>query len=280
MKKICTISVFDYTNFRDYLRDYYTYYSNHTSYFSYRYFSNKAGFKSHNVLKQAINGERNIGKKSIHKFSLALSLNENESNYFETLVNFNQSTNDNEKQDYFKELTRYREGAKTRNLTELQFRFFTEWYHPAVRELITCGCKSAEDIAIKIAPPVGRRKVQDSLDLMCELELIEIDENGKYTQTDKTISTTPELKSLTVRKHNQAMIELAKRSIVDHPRESREVSGMTLGISREQFNSLKIKIQKFKEELLQDVITDSSPSELVYQLNFQLFPLTNEKVSK
>ena len=66
--------IFAYTNYRSFLKDLYDHKKKTTSYFSYRYFSKKAGFSSHNVLKLIINGERNIAYDSIPKFSKALEL--------------------------------------------------------------------------------------------------------------------------------------------------------------------------------------------------------------
>ncbi len=270
------VSVFEYTDYRQYLEDYYNYQKENSSHFSYRYFAQAAGFSSHNVLKLVIRGERNVAQKSIHKYIKALKMSEREAEYFKILVLFNQSSNEEDKRQYLEQLFRFQEGAKTRRLSELQYHLYTEWYHAPIRELVSCGIQDPKEIARRLDPAIGGKKAQESLDLLSELELIETNENGDLILKDKTIETAPELNSFIVREHNRSMVGLAQRSIREIDKNRREVSGMTLGISHRRFELMKSKIQKFKEELLQDVITDEEESELVYQLNFQLFPLINE----
>ena len=92
-------------------------------------------------------------------------------------------------------------------------------------------------------------------------------------QCDPIVKTAPEVESLSIRNHNRKMIQLAEDAIVKIQPENREISGMTLGISKKAFIEIKRKIQNFKDDILSDVLADSSDSEEVYQLNFQLFPL-------
>lgn len=69
------------------------------------------------------------------------------------------------------------------------------------------------------------------------------------------------------------MIDLGAEAVERIPREYREVSSMTLGLSKKMYLHLKEKIQNFKDEVLCDVLADNTDSEEVYQLNFQFFPL-------
>ena len=114
------ISIYDYINYREYLKDYYTLQKTTTKFFSYWYFSGKAGFSSQNVLKQVIDGQRNVAKKSIHKFCTALNLSEVESQYLGLLVRFNQSKNPEEKDDAFKKINIFKNNLslKQKNIFE------------------------------------------------------------------------------------------------------------------------------------------------------------------
>jgi len=82
-------NVFDYTDYRAFLKSYYEDKKSHTQYFSFRYFSKKAGFSSPSWLKFVINGERNLAQDSIERFITALELKERAGEYFRALVNFN-----------------------------------------------------------------------------------------------------------------------------------------------------------------------------------------------
>jgi uncharacterized protein (TIGR02147 family) len=230
------------------------------------------------VLKQVIEAQRNIANKSIPKFIKALNLLPREGDYFRILVLFCQSKSEQEKNDLFKELFRYQEGSKAKLLTELQFKMYSEWYHAAIRELVTFRDveKNLADTGKSLLIELGVKEMRDSLKLLSELGLIEKNSKGTWQQSNPIVRTQPELQSFFVRNHNRKMIELSIAALDLIPPEKREMSGITLGISKKAFHELKKKIQDFKDKILSDVVSDSSESEEVYQLNFQFFPLVKD----
>ena len=78
-------SLFEYDNYRVYLKDFYESSKAENSHFSLRFFSRLAGFKSQSVLTQVIKGERNISLQSINKFIKALKLSKREGIFFKNL---------------------------------------------------------------------------------------------------------------------------------------------------------------------------------------------------
>lgn len=276
------LNIFDYIDFRLYLKDYYTLQKKQTKYFSYRYFSNKAGFSSHNVLKQVISGDRNIAINSIGKFCRALNLNSRECDFFRLMVLFNQKKNKDEKNDLFKEMVRYKNGSMLKRLNELQYDMYSEWYHAVVRELISFRDvrENYAVLAKELSPSLTPGQIKKSLKLLEELGLIKKNKFGKWIQNDPIIKTDPEIESLLIRNHNKTMIKLSEDAIENVPREFREISSMTLGISRKSFREIKNKIQEFKDEILSDILSDNSESEEVYQLNFQFFPMLKKKENR
>jgi len=89
--KISRPDIYTYLDIRLFLSDIYQHLKKTKAHFSFRTFSSKAGFKSPNVLKLAIDGKRKLSVASIYKFASALYLNKSEANFFETLVLFSQS---------------------------------------------------------------------------------------------------------------------------------------------------------------------------------------------
>ena len=65
-------SLFEYMNYRDYLRDYYAEKKKQHAFYSFRLFAQKAGFASPNFFKLVIDGKRNMSKESVFRFSKAL----------------------------------------------------------------------------------------------------------------------------------------------------------------------------------------------------------------
>ena len=279
MDKKNRVVVYNYMDYRKFLKEYYAWQKEHTQYFSYRYFSNKAGFASHNVLKQVIAGDRNIARKSISKFCNALNLSPRECEYFALLVLFNQSKSIDEKNDIFKEMLRYKQGSKAKRVNELQYKFYSQWYNTVVRELVAFDdiAPNPADIAECITPEVTAFQVKKSLQILEEIGLIYKNDKNRWEQKDATIKTDDEVESLAIKNYNLKMVELGLESVERVEAKDREVSSLTLGISKEMYKKLKKKIQSFKEEILYDVLSDSTKSEDVYQFNVQFFPLTKKK---
>lgn len=269
------LNIFGYVDFRLFLKDYYDLQKRETRYFSYRYFSNKAGFSSHNVLKQVINGERNIAYNSIGKFCRALNLTPRECDYFRLMVLFNQSKFENEKNELFKEMSQYKKGSKVKKLSEMQYTIYSEWHHVIIREMLDFVeiTDNYEKIARAFSPPLTATQVKKSLLLLKDIGLVKQDASGKWIQNDSIIKTAPEVESLSIRNFNRKMIALSGDAIEKIEPQQREISSMTLSVSKTKFKEIKDKIQKFKDEVLNDIVQETSPSEEVYQLNFQFFPV-------
>ena len=79
-------SIYDYTNYRAYLTDYYNWAKQHLRSFSHRAFLEKAGMSGPNYLKRVMEGVHKLTDNSIPKFCKALDLSESEANYFKHLV--------------------------------------------------------------------------------------------------------------------------------------------------------------------------------------------------
>jgi uncharacterized protein (TIGR02147 family) len=69
------------------------------------------------------------------------------------------------------------------------------------------------------------------------------------------------------------MLLLARDSIENLPLESRNISGITMGISRPCYEVLLAELAAFKERVISIVNRDEGSGQ-VYQFNFQLFPLS------
>lgn len=82
--------VYEYRDYREYLRDFYHFKKRTNPYYSYRLFSMKAGFKAPNLLKLVMDGQRNLTRQSVVKFAKALRLDECETECFRSMVSRNQ----------------------------------------------------------------------------------------------------------------------------------------------------------------------------------------------
>ncbi len=78
--------IYTYIDYRKFLKDFYHFKKSGIRRFSYRSFSEKAGFSSPNFIKLVIDGRKNLGKESIPKLCKAMEPNKKQTEYFSYLV--------------------------------------------------------------------------------------------------------------------------------------------------------------------------------------------------
>lgn len=273
------INIFDYTDYKLFLKDFYAIQKKKNRYFSYRYFAQKTNVAA-SVLKDIMSGRRNLTIPVMNKYSVAMGLNNKERQYFEVLTRFINSRNNTEKNQHFIEMIRLRGKTGIKFLGEEHYEFFSKWYHSVIREFVTLE-KFKEDgdwIGQHLNPSISSTQAKKSLELLLDIGLLKRDKSGKLIPKDQVVSSEYEMASTVLRSFHSQMIDLAKKANEEIPRECREVSSLTLGLSELCFNRLKERIRIFKEEILKMVVEDTSDSVTVCQLNFQLFPLIKQLI--
>lgn len=78
---------------------------------------------------------------------------------------------------------------------------------------------------------------------------------------------------MAIREMHRQMGDLAVKSLDQVSMDERDVSGMTIGISKEGFFRIKNEIADFRRRIAAIVMEDDD-DDRIYRLNLQLFPLT------
>src|SRR5262245_52772982 len=100
-------SIFDYLDYRDYLKDQIAELRAREK-FSVRRFAEAAGFRSYGYLTMILNRSRNLSKKSAIKIAAALRLTTKARAFFEALVGFNQADDLLTKDFYYNQLLEFK----------------------------------------------------------------------------------------------------------------------------------------------------------------------------
>jgi uncharacterized protein (TIGR02147 family) len=266
--------VFQYIDYRLFLRDYYKEKKATTRHFSYRYFCGKAGISSPVFLKLVMEGKSNISVEMIDKFARALALNKQESRFFKHLVQFNQARTAEEKQDHYAVLVTMSNNVSRYVLGSEQFEYLSKWHNVVIRELV-CQHDFKDNfsaLASSIVPPISKREAESSVKLLLRLGLIVKHPDGRYRQIDRALATNREVAGPAIRAFNKTMIDLARRSVDAIENTQRNVSGMTVGVSKASYDVLCAEIESFKDRVA-SIVHNSAEVDSVYQLNLQLFPV-------
>ncbi|HKX12382.1 MAG TPA: TIGR02147 family protein [bacterium] len=274
------ISIFDFSDYRPFLKKKFEEMKAHNPLFSYRAFNRLAGIQSSGFLKLVMDGKRNLAEEGIEKIARGFKLNESEKKYFHSLVRFNQARNNEEKNQRYLELSQHRHYAAAKPILWAQYRLFAHWYYATILELVRLpgeGNKDPRWLQKKLNPPVELKLVKQAVQELIALGLIEKDaESGSLLRREAMLSTPDEVQSLSVALFHQQMSQLAARAVMKENAQDREFSALTIAASKKTFQRAKQEIQRFRSRLHSILEEDrQEPPEFVAHLNFQMF-----KVSK
>ncbi len=268
-------SIFDYTDYRHYLGEFYASRKKSQRGFSHRSFLAKAGMSGPTYLKRVIEGKHDLTANSIPKFIKALELASPESDYFEALVGFNQATTPAGKDLHFKRLMELAPARSQATLERSQYEYYRDWHNVAIRELLAVmpWRGNALEFSRQLVPSVSPGKVKKAVELLQALGLIKSVPGEGLRPTKALLKTDPGMESLFLPRFHESMARLAVEALERFPRQERYFSGTTVSVSRKTYEIIIEKIRAMRREVLEQVQADPSP-ERVYHLNMQLFPLT------
>lgn len=273
-----TRKVFEYLDYREFLKDYYNSKKEANPAFSLRVFSDKIGFKAKDFISRVMSGSKNLSNQSIPKVAAGLRLGKHETEFFVGLVKFNQAETTEDRNTAFEEMQAAlkvaRFAEKQHVLGHAQYMVYSHWRHLTVRSLIGMFGFNGdyEALAKQVRPHITAEEAKKSVQLLEECELIKKDKSGKYVLTENSITTGDRTSKLALRGYHQHCLKLAADSIDRDPPGSRHISGLTLGISQEGYERIVERINAFRKEIAL-IAEEDQNSDKVFQLEFAMFPV-------
>lgn len=275
-------SVFNYTDFREFLKDAFLYKKQINPSYSESAFIMNAGFgaSSRGYFGLIIKGKRNLTTKTILGFATALKLNPQETMYFENMVHFNQTDKEEEKVFFFERMKVSAVGSKTKaiEILESQYRYVSQWYLIALREVVMLKDFKEDEawIVKKMRNRLTKDEVKTGLQDLLNLGLITRNDQGKLIQSEPIVTFTDNKNNFknAVKLHQQ-FNEKAKELLELDPYEKRSARLTTLSCKKSDFESMRTEMKIFSDMLLKKYAGDNTTeAEVVLQLGMQLFYLT------
>ena len=266
-------NIYNFADYRDFLKDRYRQLKDVDPAFSFRNFSKEAGFGSPNYLKLVMDGKRNLSDEAIAKFAKGLRLDTHESEFFRYMVLANQCSNTQQAQVYEAKLCYLKELFKVKEVIPELYEYYHDWYHSAIREMIKKGSvqNDAQQIAMSMVPNITVEEATKSINLLKQLGFIaqNLDGSLEAIETTQKLDTTGTEMGQKI--HHEQMAALAAQSLYTQSADNIEFESLTVSLPAHKVEELKTKIQ----DLIQSIAGGSNASNAnVYQLNIQLFALT------
>jgi uncharacterized protein (TIGR02147 family) len=150
----------------------------------------------------------------------------------------------------------------------------SSWQHFAILAVLELKDFKGQErqIAERLNIPFGI--ASECLGRLEKLGLIE-KKKDLWKLTGKNMATPSHIPSAALREGHRQFIHKALHSLESDPVEMREISGITMAISKTRLTEAKSMIKDFRRRL--STYLESGGLDAVYRLNIQLFPLSQEK---
>ncbi len=280
-------SLSTFTDYREYLKSFYNYKRDASKGdlrpYSYAHFSAAADIKSPNYLKLIIEGQRNLSNKMVHNFSKALHLNKNQEDEFRALVEYSQAKEPLERNQCLKVLSDYRVQNQIKNgaIDSEKFESRPSWVTWALMAL-------TDQKNINFDPEVlwhtlkGRARkdeIKKCLDKLLDSgQLVRDPKSGAVSKARLSVKEAEKIPVEAVKKLQAELIYLGLESLFNDEAKAREFGTLTMSLTEAEFKKLKFELRHFRKKIFKDVLLnrESGPGDRVFQLNLQLFELSNE----
>lgn len=280
-RKSAEHKIFKYLDYRVFLNDYYQHRKTARANFSYRSFSDLIGFKTKDFILRVMRGEKNLSAQSITMIANGLGFGKYESNYFEALVWFNQAKVLEERNSWYEKMLAIQKTARFTDrqllLAHFQYQVYSDWQHLAIRSLIGMHGFQGNyaELAARLVPRIKVEEAKHSVALLESCGLVRRDAKQGFELCQPSITTGERVPRAALQGFHQKCLRLGSDAIESVPATQRSISGLTLGISRKGYANIVERLAAFRKEIAQ-IAEDDDGADRVYQMNFLLFPLSEE----
>jgi len=275
-----------YLDYRTYLNDFFDYkkkqFSSSRVPYSYSNFSASCGLKSPQYLKLIIDGNRNLSEKTIPQFTRALTLKKDEALDFRLLVLSNQEADPGKRALLFKELMDHRVQLKIKNgvLVKKHFESAPNWATWVLFAAIDTDfnfddCKNVRKLLRNKVTP---QQAAEAIKQLFDLDLVERSASG-LKKKRHLLESANEIPVELVRSLQSQFMYLALESLYQDGPAEREFGSATLALTKKEFDALRFKLRQHRKSIQKDISAarhSGLKGQRIYQLNIQLYPVTNK----
>ncbi len=248
--------------------------------FSYRWFSMKAGLTAPNFLNLVVKRKRHLSAATIENVIEIFQLKGQEAEFFRYLTHFNKAKTLSEREHFAHQLIKLKKFQNEFPLSQDQFEYYSKWYHIPIREMLSLKIapKSEGEISANLIPYVSKTDVHEAIEKLTSLNLI-TKKDGTWRPAQESVSTGNKFSSYGVVQFHKQMMGIAVDSLDRFGPNEREVSAVTVGLSEETFSKVQKMIEEFRSQIM-SLAEEDQAKERIYQINFQVFPLSKRRGSK
>ncbi len=279
-KNVDKPNIYQYDDFRLFLRDSYRHRAESIPKYSYRKFAAEAGFTNPGYINDVIKGQRTLSKSGLKKVATVFELSPTESEFLEMLVKYGQAKKSADRDSLYQQILFRRSRSTFTRLNPALVKYYQDYRYPLVRSALEVKEFYGEydHLAKFLKPPLPASLIKKIIRDLCDWGLVNQQTNGRYTVTDKFVEPPATLAHL-IRQLQREWILQGSEALNAFGPQERHISSILLGISRETRDIIYKKIETFRQEIFDLIKADQKP-EVLMQLSLQYFPKSEIEVKK
>lgn len=268
-------NIFDYLDYRGFLRDNIAFLQAKNKKYSQRWLAKKAGLKSPQLISMILSGQRSLSASNAQLLSYAMGLSERAEEFFLLLVDLAHLENSEKQMELVAKIETHFKNGIFKEIPDQGFEYLRKWYYPALRELVTLKNFQDKPEAISALLGIGIADAKDARTLLLELGFLH-KKNGKLERREPSLHAPDFIQPIVMANYHLQMLEKSFNAL-SLPREHRYFDNLTFGVPKKLLPEIRELMRRWIREL--DILVESYPQkDEVYQLNLQLFSLTQGRV--
>lgn len=158
-----------------------------------------------------------------------------------------------------------------RSLSEDQFKLMADWYHVAILGLTRLPNAKPDPRWIARKLNISAEDANEALQRLLRLNIIEV--SPQFKQIGDPIKIISEIPSAAIRRYHKQTLALASEKVETIENSMKNFDSLCIAINSKDIPQLKNHIDRFLNQIQK--FSDKSKPDHVYNLNLQLYPLTN-----
>ena len=235
----------NYHDYLEFLKDWTEYLKEQERGFSLRKIAKDAGIAS-GYLPMCFSRKRTLSFKFYEKIKPFLKLSAKEKRFLDLLRVISESEQPSERVQAltdFQKLKVYKENHHS----ELEaHQYLSRWYYVAIRELVNLPDFKNEPAWIqeRLRGRISQKEILEGVQFLIKYGFILMDPSGKFKVAEKQLSCHEGVYKISLGEFHRQMLDIAKISIDDVPREERLLLGHTVALSKEQYEKVQPMLAK------------------------------------
>lgn len=272
-----SLMLFNYEDYRDFLKDYFAIKRRIKKTFSFRYFAQKAGFTDHSQLTHLVSGRRNVTDNTLEKLIKGIGLRGNSKEYFISLVNFTQSKKEDDKEKWQTVLNDIRNKRDRAIIEQNRYTQFDRWYYFIIRDLAITDLWHGDykKLGSLLKPHIVETKAKEAVELLVELGLLE-QRDGKFYKPEEVILPS-EISNEMIQKARRDLLGIGALASETCSPSQRYFLNYGVMITDDNAHKYHELVKEFEQEVKELALNeDTNEFDRMYQVNLQFFPTSKE----